>query len=328
LSNVSIAFPNIKRKAYPEYRFVASKREIGDTTDTLHLFRTYDNLKAEEVGGPADDEPIWKIGRATSAAPTYFKPIQIGEDFFSDGGILYNNPTELAYDEVLYKEKKIRVGTSETLREPIYLVLSIGTGGYDNARVRQNNGARADTGGSERSQQAPHRRRKKMMEYYKHLGEKITGAATDTTLVDKSMRKKSKAGGWRYVRWHGGEQLRKLKLDEWTTKRRSRLGTRGPKTSTQEAIEEWVQAYMEDDARKEELDQVAELLVRVRRRRTAFEGGDLWKRWTYCSKFTCQTCGETDYRKTGTRALLDEHLRSCGTEAIEPEPPAVRGGPF
>lgn len=35
---------------------------------------------------------IWEACRATSAALTFFEPIEIGENRYSDGGLLYNNP--------------------------------------------------------------------------------------------------------------------------------------------------------------------------------------------------------------------------------------------
>jgi hypothetical protein len=298
---------------------VASKRELGDTADALHVFRTYANEAHEETPGLADDELIWKVGRATSAAPTYFKPMKIGEDFFSDGGVLYNNPAEVAYDEVLYKEGYYaRRALREQLSEPIRLVLSIGTGGNDANNSRDNNGAHPP----------PRRQRTNIISHFQHLAETLTRAVTDSGRVDKAMRRKSIAGSWRYIRWHGGEGLAKLKLDEWKRKRRSRLGTQGPKISTQEAIEEWVRTYMSDAARRSEIDEVAEMLVTVRRRRTHHQAGDLWKRWTYCSKFTCQFCGDDDYTKTGTEARLEEHLKTCGTRARAPFGPDIPGGPY
>ncbi|KAJ7841443.1 acyl transferase/acyl hydrolase/lysophospholipase [Mycena leptocephala] len=55
------------------------------------LFRTYNT-----TNNPAIDCKIWQAGRATSAAPTFFKQIQIGppgiEEAFVDGGMGQNNP--------------------------------------------------------------------------------------------------------------------------------------------------------------------------------------------------------------------------------------------
>ncbi|KAJ7841461.1 hypothetical protein B0H13DRAFT_1910291 [Mycena leptocephala] len=55
------------------------------------LFRTYNT-----TNNPAIDCTIWQAGRATSAAPTFFKQIRIGppgiEEAFVDGGMGQNNP--------------------------------------------------------------------------------------------------------------------------------------------------------------------------------------------------------------------------------------------
>jgi predicted acylesterase/phospholipase RssA len=38
---------------------------------------------------------IWQAARATSAAPTYFERLTVGDDQFVDGGLGYNNPVQL-----------------------------------------------------------------------------------------------------------------------------------------------------------------------------------------------------------------------------------------
>lgn len=43
--------------------------------------------------------PLWEALRATSAAPLYFPPHERGSLFFQDGGVVYNNPTQLAIEE-------------------------------------------------------------------------------------------------------------------------------------------------------------------------------------------------------------------------------------
>ncbi|KAJ7886246.1 FabD/lysophospholipase-like protein [Mycena olivaceomarginata] len=71
---------------------------------------------------PATDCTIWQAGRATSAAPTFFKQIQIGrpglEEAFLDGGMGHNNPTAalLLEAKVLFPDKQIAC------------VISLGTG--------------------------------------------------------------------------------------------------------------------------------------------------------------------------------------------------------
>jgi hypothetical protein len=42
---------------------------------------------------------IWQACLGTSAATTFFEPLTIGEDIYSDGGLLYSNPIRLVHIE-------------------------------------------------------------------------------------------------------------------------------------------------------------------------------------------------------------------------------------
>ncbi|KAK5219529.1 hypothetical protein LTR72_007913 [Exophiala xenobiotica] len=90
-----------------------------------YIFRSYDHKLREGWSGivlnpgPAAMNPLSVVGRATSAAPGYFDPLAIGDDMtFLDGGLVANNPTNYAYDEVRQLQGN---------RGPRF-VLSIGTG--------------------------------------------------------------------------------------------------------------------------------------------------------------------------------------------------------
>jgi predicted acylesterase/phospholipase RssA len=61
---------------------------------------------------------IWQVGRATSAAPTFFLPIEIGDVLYGDGGTGWNNPTKEAVLEA----------HSIWPKRPIGILVSIGTG--------------------------------------------------------------------------------------------------------------------------------------------------------------------------------------------------------
>ena len=78
-------------------------------------FRSYDNPQYMTRG-----VAIWEACRATSAAPTYFPPISIGDPAqnFVDGGLGYNNPTMVLWNEA------IQLWPSRN----ISCVVSIGTG--------------------------------------------------------------------------------------------------------------------------------------------------------------------------------------------------------
>ncbi|KAJ7886956.1 acyl transferase/acyl hydrolase/lysophospholipase [Mycena leptocephala] len=81
------------------------------------LFRTYNT-----TNNPAMDCTIWEAGRATSAAPTLFKQIQIGppgiEEAFVDGGMGQNNPIAalLLEAQVMFPDRQIAC------------IISLGTG--------------------------------------------------------------------------------------------------------------------------------------------------------------------------------------------------------
>ena len=81
------------------------------------LFRTY-KVRANATFNCT----IWEACRATSAAPTYFESIKIGEEgeqeTFLDGGLGYNNPVE----QVLEEARRIFPGRK------VACVVSIGTG--------------------------------------------------------------------------------------------------------------------------------------------------------------------------------------------------------
>jgi len=72
--------------------------------------------------GTRDADPfpacIWQAARATSAAPTYFLPIEIDDVLYGDGGTGWNNPTSLAIEEA----------HSVWPDRPIGILVSIGTG--------------------------------------------------------------------------------------------------------------------------------------------------------------------------------------------------------
>lgn len=94
-----------------------------------YLFRTYKNLHRgvntkekmlDRNPGLAHDVPIYQAARATSAAPTYFKPPKIGDLEYLDGGFGANNPCTEIYDEV----RKMN-NNSESC---IHIIVSIGTG--------------------------------------------------------------------------------------------------------------------------------------------------------------------------------------------------------
>ncbi|KAH6666894.1 acyl transferase/acyl hydrolase/lysophospholipase [Halenospora varia] len=75
--------------------------------------RTYGNDEA----GPFEGR-IWEAARATSAAPTFFSPVQVADIKYGDGGTGWNNPTR----EAMYEASVIWPN------RPIGCLISLGTG--------------------------------------------------------------------------------------------------------------------------------------------------------------------------------------------------------
>src|SRR5829696_6542684 len=86
---------------------------------------------ARDDNSEGDDFLMREVARATSAAPTYFEPIQLtwgphGKRAFIDGGVHSNNPAMCAYVEArkIYPEESdflvVSLGTGEQTREMPY----------------------------------------------------------------------------------------------------------------------------------------------------------------------------------------------------------------
>lgn len=108
---------------------VSYRKQESTGVETPYVFRSYDNLHRNEDPnkrlldrnpGVADKNEIWKVARATSAAPTYFKPMKIGDDEYLDGGLGANNPCAEIYDEVLRMNNRAE--------QCVGIIVSVGTG--------------------------------------------------------------------------------------------------------------------------------------------------------------------------------------------------------
>lgn len=92
------------------HTFVLSVWEDASDSPRPHCFTTYE---------PKDETKIWEAARATSAAPTFFKSISVGNPKikYIDAGLGFNNPSEQGRREAL-----------KLYRNDIGLLISIGTG--------------------------------------------------------------------------------------------------------------------------------------------------------------------------------------------------------
>ncbi|XP_023312464.1 85/88 kDa calcium-independent phospholipase A2 isoform X3 [Anoplophora glabripennis] len=99
----------------------------------LHLFRNYtspnDILEVKhdspyELPPPPEEQHVWQVGRATGAAPTYFRAF----GRFLDGGLIANNPTLDALTEIHEHCLALKAKGKENESCPVSVVISLGTG--------------------------------------------------------------------------------------------------------------------------------------------------------------------------------------------------------
>ena len=161
-----------------------------------YLFRTYanlhrsDDLEARQFDrnpGQAHDIPIWQVARATSAAPTYFKPVVIDGLEYIDGGFGANNPCAEIYDEV----KRM----NNHYEKCVHFILSIGTGKNKKLNRFQGHG---------------------IGRYWNYLNFARKWATDSEKTHDQMLRdKRNSAFQFHYCRLNVEEGLGLMKLDEW-----------------------------------------------------------------------------------------------------------------
>ncbi|EAU86152.2 phospholipase [Coprinopsis cinerea okayama7 len=96
--------------------FVLACRADDLSNSVATHLRTYTN---KEVEKSFNEYKIWEAARATSAAPTYFTRIKLGDHEYIDGGVGFNNPVLL-----LMGEARLYFGFAR----PIGCLVTIGTG--------------------------------------------------------------------------------------------------------------------------------------------------------------------------------------------------------
>ena len=144
----------------------------------------------------AHDIPIWQVARATSAAPTYFKPPIIDGLEYVDGGFGANNPCVEIYEEVRKMNNESKKSAST--------ILSIGTGKNNEARRFKGTG---------------------FQRYFNYLNF-ARKWASDSEQTHLAMLKAKKEVNFKYFRLNVEEGLDLMKLDEWRARGpvRTKLG--------------------------------------------------------------------------------------------------------
>lgn len=171
---------------------------------------------------------ICEVARATSAAPTYFKALNVEGYRFVDGGVGgFNNPTELAYDEI-----------ERTSSRPS-LIVSIGTGLPGDANRHST---------------------KSLYGKFKNYLDPSKELSLDSELVHRRMEKLASTAKFSYSRFNAGNAIEDIKMDEWKISRSSSLGTL-------DTIRQHAEKYLQQADVQERLVESAKALVQRRRQR-------------------------------------------------------------
>ena len=285
-------------------RTIVIAYEEHNNTETPYLFRTYYTLRpagdpnrsgsrqatARNHGRPRQLS-IWQIGRATSAAPKYFRPISIEGSMsdnhhrdvrFKDGGFGCNNPSTEAYHDIVHKHG----GSSAA----VSLFISIGTGVSPVELFPKTRGNVADAWANVKAAMKLPSRTFNVHE------DMICRASHDGKDI------------FDYYRFDGGNRLGQVKLDEWKSHRFTRLTgqTPDPGAKTLDKIYVATAAYLQDDIVQKDLDECAKLLVRRRRYRT--RDASAWDRYASASSYECpyQKCQKTLHN---TAQLYKDHVK-------------------
>ncbi|OJD30282.1 calcium-independent phospholipase a2-gamma [Diplodia corticola] len=214
---------------HTERRVVIAKEISADgTVERPYRFRTYNTsyLKGgRDNSGPADDFPIWKVARATSAAPGYFKEMKIDGRKYSDGAAGFNNPASLAIKE-LWKT------VSDRDPFPIALLLSIGTGKEKADEEDCNTHKHRDSGSRKKRKVRGvfgSMARASMRPFIQPIGKarnRLSRAKYELTETEKihedvefEMSKQRRP----YYRLNGNEDVGALELDEWKEDTQSKI---------------------------------------------------------------------------------------------------------
>ena len=313
-----------------------------------YLFRTYKHLRKganpterllDRNPGLAHDVPIYQVARATSAAPTYFKPAKIGELEYLDGGFGANNPCMEIYDEV----RKMN-NNSESC---IHIIVSIGTG-------KNNELARFGSEGVSR--------------YWNYLNfAKKWASESESTHISMMRKKQHSATKFNYFRLNVEEGLGPMKLDEWKARGALRVelgrwigrmrspkpsvggdGSRPahengtatvhekimaadlngsscdaripawfrPKNKTLEEITRCTENYLRDSEVQDWIKECASILVQSRRNRARMDS-QRWEKTCFGAWYQCNVEGcpraehEYETRDALRNHLVDKHKKLC-----------------
>jgi len=291
-------------------RIVAARADKGGVTLPF-LFRTYDCTEDDPAcsrnpplnAGPAAPCSIMEVGRATSAAPNYFRPIDIHnwgvEGFekddipFLDGGFGLNNPSH----EVL---KDIRRRLKAPSEEVIEVFASFGTGVSDKILEGKVSS---------------------FVRMMKEMKKEITNvlSAHKSMEDDSGIHNDDGSRKFHYFRFDGGKALGKVSMDDWSGRRRSQMKLRSRPTGeeTLKTMSDAVELFLKQANVRNDLDELAKILVRRRRLRTRDRVA--WERYACASRYECSQEGCNAWLDTREELQIHvekEHAGLSGSDRL------------
>ena len=146
---VSSRFLFIQEQIADAYSAVFASKEDGKFGEDIFVFRSYDHEKSNQHGnrivrnpGRACEASIVDVVRATSAAPSYFRQVEIespklclqdsttskASEVFIDGGTAANNPSPLAWNEACAWQMGVSGRQYSSVADAVGCFVSIGCG--------------------------------------------------------------------------------------------------------------------------------------------------------------------------------------------------------
>ncbi|KAF2186732.1 FabD/lysophospholipase-like protein [Zopfia rhizophila CBS 207.26] len=249
----------------------------NNTVFRTYLFRSYDHPYPSPLStlsynekhrnpGRAHQEPIWKIARATSAVPLYFRPISFGDHEYRDGGIGNKNPSSLALKEVLQMhEQRPR------------LLISIGTGTVEPPE--------------------PKAKGKVSTSIISHIKDSLQTIRLLTEWATESEKTHNEVEEYidvmdqdkvQYYRFNTDMGKNKILLDEWKLKKDG-------SNETKDSLLNLTLAYLKQSDIHESLLRCARILAMVRRQRARTDRWELFAREFvyYCPEDRCKKVART-----------------------------------
>ncbi|PSN75297.1 FabD/lysophospholipase-like protein [Corynespora cassiicola Philippines] len=267
---------------------VAHEQKKGSNPSNAgYLFRSYDHpfpwqYEVEEDEKPlnpghAHHYPIWKVARATSAAPLYFKTIEFGGRKFKDGAFFENNPASVALIEV-----------EQMHRQPVQLVLSLGTGKYNDENL-------PNTLAQKKVSSSRLGHLKDTFAILSELPKLIAQSEKTHNLMIKTSKDRASQRRFIYHRFNPEGGMKDIPLDEWK-------GEDGYVTKKQ--LLDRTKDYIKEGEVHQNLLECARILVLIRRKRACTER---WESYASNLQYRCPESGCRVAKTFMTRNDLREH---------------------